>query len=400
MGSQIAPTVPDRADVVVVGGGVMGTSAAFFLATETDLDVALLEKDTIAAGSTGDSSAILRHHYGKYRIYSEMAWWSHEFYREFEERTGQKIAHTDNPRIAFADEADTDSYAEAGYDVLDELDIPTSRHTGDELASRYEMLEFDDVAVGVTDETAGYSDGTDVAQGFARAARERGATVVTGVEVRDIETSSGSVVGVQTDEKRVSCDTVVTAAGPWTPSLMESIGVDVPIETSREQIVILEPPTDYAEAYPDLVPTTAFPAGEMYIRPDFGDGVLVATHHSFDEVDPDTFDRKPDEETLLELLERISNFVPELADAGIKGQYCGVYSMTPDGHFILDWAGPEGCLVAGGFSGHGFKHAPVVGQTIAEMVAGREPDIDVEFFSLARFEDAPHGREDSLVDRQ
>lgn len=371
----------------------MGTSTAFFLSWQTDLDVALLEKRSIAAGSTGDSSAILRHHYGPQERYTRMADWSHEFYRVFEDRTGQPLAYETNPLVRFAAEGTAGAeYVDAGYVLLDALDIPVSRYEADSFAEHFPMLAVDEFDFAVSDDTAAYADGTDAAAGFARAADENGATVVTGTSVESIRTSGGQVIGVDTDAGTVACDHVVIAAGPWTARLAKTVGLDVPITPTREQVVILDPPEAYRARYPSLTPTTALSGGEWYIRPDFGGGILVATHHTGEVVDPDAYDDQPDEAKLLDLTERLSETIPELADGGIQGQYCGVYSSTPDHDFIIDEAGPLGCYLACGFSGHGFKHGPAIGQIVTDLVVSGDTDlVDVDFFSLDRFETDPDG---------
>lgn len=387
--------LPDRADAIVVGGGIMGTSAAYFLTTRTDLDVLLIEKDKIASGSTGDSSAILRHHYGPKEIYAKTAWWSHQFYREFHERTGEKIAHADSPLVRFGVEGTPEGkYADAGADVLASLDIPMTKYDSETFDDQYPMLDLEEIDFAVSDDAAGYSDGTDAAGGFARAAQDAGATVVTGITVDDFLIEDDAIVGVETNDGAVSADTVVVAAGPWTPRLMAEVGVDIPITRTREQILILDPPESFAEKYPDLIPTSGAPGGDWYMRSDFGDGVLIATHHTDEAVDPDRYSGSPDQETILDLLGELEEFAPELADSDIKGQYCGVYSTTPDHDFVIDQVGPDGCFVACGFSGHGFKHGPAVGRILTDLVtAGDTEFVDVDYFSLERFEDdaAGHG---------
>lgn len=393
-------SLPEQTDVVVVGGGIMGTSTAFFLATETDRDVALLEKENIASGSTGDSSAILRHHYGPREIYSRMAWWSHEFYRSFEEHTGERIAYAENPLVRFGVEGtDAGSYAESGYDVLSSLDIPVSRYEQDEFDEQYPMLTLDEADFAISDVDAGYSDGADAAGGFARAAMEAGADVITDIEVEEILVDAGEVTGVETDRGRVESNTTVVTAGPWTAELLAPLGVDIPIERSREQVLLLDPSDEYKEAYEDLIPTTGTPGGDWYVRSDFSDGVLVATHHTGERVDPDRYDDTPDEDVMLGLIDGLTDFAPELADAGISGRYCGVYSTTPDHDFIIDQVGPNGCFVGCGFSGHGFKHGPIVGRILTDLVTTGSTDlVDADFFSLDRFEKNPQGH-DSPGDR-
>jgi glycine/D-amino acid oxidase-like deaminating enzyme len=388
------PELPERTDVLVVGGGIVGTAAAYFLAAESDREVTLVERDGVAAGSTGDSSAILRHHYGPDAIYTRMAKWSHRFYREFEAETGQALAHAGSPLVRFAVEGTGGAdYVEAGEAVLREEGLPVTRREGHELSAAYPMYDgLDEFDFAVSDDSAGYSDGTDAAGGFARAAAEAGATVVTGVGVESLVAEDDRVVGAETSEGWIGCEAVVVAAGPWTPRLAGTVGVDVPITPTREQVVVLDPPEEYVEAYPDLTPTTSVPGGEWYLRPDFGDGVLVATHYYSDAVDPDDYDERPDESTLLELTDLVAESIPGLADAGVRGRYCGVYSVTPDHDFVIDEAGPAGCYLACGFSGHGFKHGPAVGRIVRDLVVDGGTDlVDADYFSLSRFEDDPAG---------
>ena len=394
---MVEPTLPDRTDVVVVGGGVMGTAIACFLTRDSDRDVTLLERDHVAAGSTGDSSAILRHHYGDEAIYTETAWWSHRFFRNFEEEMGAKLAYDPSPLVRFANEGTPGGeYALVGYEVLAERDIPVTEYVGDELHERYPMYETADAFdFAISDDEAAYSDGTDAAMGFARGASEHGARIETGVTVESIDVEDDSVVALETSAGRLPCEAVVVAAGPWTPKLAESVGVEIPITTTREQVVILEPSDAYLEKYPSRTPTTGLPGGEWYVRPDGQDGVLVATHRYTEEIDPDRYDDRPDEETILELADALAENVPGLRDAGLMGQYCGVYSVTPDHDFVIDEAGPDGCYLTCGFSGHGFKHAPAVGKMTTDLIMTGESDlVDLEYFSLDRFENDPsgHGR--------
>lgn len=386
-------SVPSTADVVIVGGGIMGTSTAFFITSETDLETVLVEKDTIASGSTGDSSAILRHHYGPQRQYTKMAWWSHQFYQSFEEETGSPISYEPQPLVRTASEGTpSGEYVKQGADVLAEFDIPTTEYDPEELAEAYPMMDFGSFDFAVSDDTAGYSDGFDAANGFARAARAQGATIVTDTAVTNIRTENGAVSEVETTAGSISSDTVIVAAGPWTAELATTVDVDIPIEPSREQVLILERPEEYDATYSNLPPMTALPGGEVYLRPDFGEGILIATHHWGESADPNSYDNTPDEEVLLELTEQVMDVIPELTKGGIKGQYCGVYANTPDRDFIIDQVGPVGCYVACGFSGHGFKHGPAVGKILQDLITNGKTDlVDVDFFSLDRFEKDPDG---------
>jgi glycine/D-amino acid oxidase-like deaminating enzyme len=130
------------------------------------------------------------------------------------------------------------------------------------------------------------------------------------------------------------------------------------------------------------------------MREDFADGILVATHHTGETADPDTYRDSVDESTLLDLTEKLGAFIPGLETARLRGDYCGIYSDTPDHDFIIDQPGPAGLVLGCGFSGHGFKHGPAVGRLLSDLVLDRttaDLDVDLDFFSLSRFDEDPTG---------
>lgn len=376
-------------ETIIIGGGIMGTATAYFLATSTDHHVTLLEKDNIAAGSTGDSSAIIRHHYGAKRHYSKLAKWSHEFYRSFEQTLGEPLTYESNPVVRFAiNDSESARYATAGFDVLSDLGIPVTRVEREAFEEEYPMLDLTGVDFAVSDDTAAYSDGTDAATGFANAARRAGADIQTGCRVTDTISDGGQIAGIRTDEGQKSCDNLVVAAGPWTPTLARSLGVEIPITPTREQVILLDLPAEYREQYNSMPPTSSAPATNWYLRPDGSTRILIATHALSDSVHPEQYDQSPDEATILELADALREYIPSLSDAKITGRYCGVYSTTPDREFIIDSAGPTGCFFACGFSGHGFKHGPGVGRMMTDLVRnGTTNLVDASHFSLDRFTD-------------
>lgn len=394
-----APSLPTSADTVVVGAGVMGTSIGYFLAASTDRDVVIVEKSTVGAGSTGDSSANIRHNYGDRRIYTEMARWSQDFYRDFEARTGSALAYTPTTRMRFGKHGtDEGAFVQAGYEVMQDLDIPSTWYDAPELESAFPM--FDDAGqydFAVTEDDTAYSDATDAAAGFARAARDHGGTLVTDTTVEAFETHGGTVEAVETTGGRVECSEVVLAAGPWTPTLAGRLGVDVPVTPTRADVLLLDPTEAFEREHLSALPMTRFFGGELYLRPDGPDRVLVGTHPlDPDPLDPDAALGDPDEETVLRVIDALERHMSGLAGADVASAYSGVYSMTPDHDFVLDRAGPDGCFVAAGFSGHGFKHAPAIGRLVTDLVVDGDSDlVDLEAFSLSRFADAAgHGQPD------
>lgn len=390
--------LPTRSEVVIIGGGIMGASAAYYLSSNSDLDITVLEKDNIATGSTGDSSANIRYNYGPHAVYTEIAWWSREVFANFETHTGHPLAYVECPRVRFGKDGTAEGeFILAGYEVMRDHGIPVTLLDQADLAEAYPMFarasEYD---YAVVEEAAAYSDGTDAANGLMSAARANGAEVRTGVTVQGFDAQQGEVGGVRTDQGRVRCEQVIVCAGPWTPRLGDALGVEIPIIPTREQVLILEPPARFVEECYASLPMTRFPGGEWYMRPDFGEGVLVATHPFPDTpVDPDTYSNTPDESTLLAVQALLAEHVPGLEGAGVRSGYCGVYSTTPDHDFIIDAVGPTGCYFACGFSGHGFKAAPAIGRILTDLVLdGATEMVDLAMFSLDRFrdEDEGHGR--------
>lgn len=392
---QPGPDLPETTDTVVVGGGIMGAATAYYLTRASDRDVTLLEKDNLASGSTGDSSAIIRYNYGPHETYSELAWWSRQFYREFESETGQPIAYVECPRVRFADEGgEQGDYVQAGYEVLQSLDIPVQRYESPGLGDRFPM--FDGVEAfdfAVVEPAAAYSSAVDITNGFARSAKTSGATIMTNEAVEELVHDGETISAVRTESGEVDCDEVVIAAGPWTPRFIDDLGLTMPMIPTREEVFLLDPPQAYLDEHWDDMPMMRFDNGEWYMRPDFNEGVLVATHPFADEpVDPDTYDDTPDQETALQVYDLLDENVPGLVDAEIKGEYCGLYSTTPDHDFILDQAGPEGCYVAAGFSGHGFKMAPAVGKIMRDLIVDGETELaDLGMFAIDRFDSDVQG---------
>jgi sarcosine oxidase subunit beta len=387
------PSLPRETDVVVVGAGIVGTSTAFTLATETDLDVTILDRDNVAAGATGDSSAILRHQYYESALYAEMAWQGHQFYDEFQERTGEPLATAESPLVGFLREgSEVADRFEQGYEHIRDLGLPASRYERDELPERYPLFEFpEDIDFAISDDRAGYSDGTDAATGLARAARDAGATLVTGVAVESIRTDDGAVSGVETDDGFVASDHAVIAAGRWSGQLAETVGVDLPIIPTREQVLLLEPPENVTEEELQTLPNTGSAGFEWdthwYFRPDFGGKIYMGTHERQDVVGPDEYDRDPDEEMLLDAFEFLSSVAPKLADSKLVGAFCGVYANTPDNEFIIDQVGPDDCYALVG-AGHAFKHGPVIGQLATDLLVDGESGLfDLDNFTLDRFDE-------------
>jgi glycine/D-amino acid oxidase-like deaminating enzyme len=386
------PTLPDETDILIIGGGIIGTATAFFLSKRTDRDLTLVEKDNIASGATGDSSAILRHVYGDRELYAEMAWEGRKFYKNFEEEVGYELKVPDQKTILWGGEdIEPPIDPNKSFRTLQSLDIPVTRYESEDFPDRYPNYRLDDVDFAISDDTAAYTDATTAANGFVNAAVDRGLRLVTGVGVESIKTSDGSVRGVDTEEGFIECEEVILAAGSWSYKLAATADVDLPITPGREQVLLLGPPEEVVEAGLD-VPTTIKDTKKTdgaiwYIRADFSDHIYMGTHAHNDPVDPDNYKRQTDQHRLIEAFDFLDDFAPSLTDSDLIGDFSGIYANTPDQGFIIDQVGPDKLFALVG-AGHAFKHGPVIGQLAADLVLeGESERFDLDHFTLDRFDD-------------
>ncbi len=240
-------------------------------------------------------------------------------------------------------------------------------------------LVVDDVLGATFCATDGHADPTQICLGYAAAARARGVEIVPGTAVTGIDVAAGRVAAVETSSGRVETEYVVNCAGPWARQIAELAGVDVPIAPYRRQLYYME----RIPTIPESAPMVVDFASSMYFRPE-GPGLLLGMT---DRKEPSSFNVQTDEAFLEMLIDQAVRRVPGLAATRVVRGWAGLYDVTPDANPIL---GPvervQGFLMAAGFSGHGFMHAPATGQLVAEMVLdGKAHTIDVSGYRLERF---------------
>jgi glycine/D-amino acid oxidase-like deaminating enzyme len=377
-------SLPPTAEAVVVGGGSTGASVAYHLARR-GVAVVLLERRFLASGPTGRSSAIVRQHYA-YPVTARMAKLALDVFQRFDEVIGGACGFTRTGYLALVGPDDREALAgnvamQAAVGVRTRIVGPA------EIRQLVPQMAVDDLAAAAHEPDAGYADPAGTTAALARRARELGARIVEGTPVRRIVVAGGAVTGVETSGGSVATQTVVVAAGGWTPRLLAPLGVEVPITNTLHQIGVFERPADFGPPHPvcgDFV-------NQVYFRPEQGGLTLVgSTKHTHDEVvDPDSYLAAAEPGWLREFAERSVQRFPRLEAARSRGGWAGFYDTTPDFQFILDHApGVAGLFVAAGFSGHGFKHSPILGDLVADLVLGTAPSdplIDLSFFALSRF---------------
>jgi sarcosine oxidase, subunit beta len=372
------------ADVVIIGGGVIGTSIAFHLAARGMRDVIVVDKSSVASGATGKSSACVRQHYTTAET-CRMIRFSLDVFQRFEaltgggscgfRRTGYLLGVDDRMRAPM----------EASVALQRGLGIVTRLVSPAEMREIEPLLRTEDLTAGCYEPDSGYCNPAETAQGFARAARERGARVLEDAEVLAVLTQDGHVTGVRTTKGEISAPRVVNAAGLWGARVGAMVGLEIPITVCRHKISIVTWPEAARRPHPMVYDFVT----NIYTRPELGEHILVGgldAEESHDLADPDRYKEGVSLDESTDALARVSHRFPVLEDGRIARGYAGCFDVTPDWHPILDRVGPEGSYVAVGFSGHGFKLSPAVGEMMAALVTegpGGHPDLPA--FRLSRF---------------
>ncbi len=371
-------------DILIVGGGVMGTSIAFALAKRRAGRVVLLEKSYLGAGSSGKSGAIIRQHYSN-RLTAAMAQKGLRAFEHFEDFVGGPPVFTHTGMVLVVHERDR-AALDANIAAQRELGIDVRQVSSQLLADIDPNARLAEDEVAAFEAEAGYVEAVQVVASFAEAARHAGADIRLGVEVRALAVEGGKIAGVETNEGRYECQTVVLATGPWAARLTQAAGVRLPVEACRTQVALCRRPPDFGRrgaVYGDF-------AQGIYFKPTHGDMIhagSLAGEETQDPVDPDAYNEAANGDWLPQIRQRLGRRYPAMHRSYGRGGYGALYEITPDWHPIIDCLpGLEGAYCAVGFSGHGFKMSPVVGQLVAEMVVdGRASTLDITPLRLARF---------------
>ena len=369
----------NTAEAVIIGGGVIGCSILYYLAERGLTDTLLLEKNVLASGSTSRSQAILRMHYSN-EVTARFAWESLEVFKNFEELTGMPSGYTRTGYFLIVGNEDRPAMEE-NIAMQKRLGIATDIVSIEDVREIAPMLSVTgDEAIAYEPES-GYADPYSVTTGFANRARDMGATVQDGMAVTDVEVTGGKVRAVITPDGRVETPIAVVAAGPWSRPLLEKIGVDVPLETVRHQVVTLRRPQDRVPEHPIIGDVV----NDLSARPDIGNLTLIGVGED-EEADPDTYNQSVDMPMVEKAFVNLTKRIPEMSHALFRGGWSGLFTTTPDWHPILDRIdGIDGLYCAVGFSGHGFKESPMIGRSMAELITGDEPSIDISMLDLKRF---------------
>jgi sarcosine oxidase subunit beta len=372
----------EHADIVVIGGGVIGGSTAFHLAKAGDRRVLLLERAFIGAGATGKSHSIIRVHYTNPHDAS-LAIASLPYFRNWHDLVGHGdcgFRETGVLRLTSAREV---AKLRANVEMLQGIGAETRIVDRAEIGEIDPGLFVDDIECAAWERGSGYADPLATANGFVAAARSLGAELRTGVEVTAIRRDGDRAAGVDTSHGFIATDRVVVASGAWSAGLLAPLGFAVPLVSKRVQIVVFRRP-DNERARPQSI---VFDGSlGIVVRPEGEADTWVAMGFEKDPVDPDSFDEGVDAGYIDACRTRLSRRRPQMAAAPSRGGWSGATAETPDGHIVIDQMPVRGVFAAVGCSGTNFKTAPAVGRALAELATeGSSRSVDVRAFRASRF---------------
>ncbi len=384
-------TLPNTANVVVIGGGVMGASTAYHLALKGGKNIVLLERNSFfGIEATGKCAGGIRYQFDT-EINVRLSLISLPMLDRFEEELGQVIDIRKCGYLFVLTREQDEAEFRRQVTLQDSLGAGTQWLDGDEVRRRLPLMRYPDALGATWNPKDGLADPNSVVQGYVSGARRLGAQCFTDTEVTGIRTNGDRVHAVETKLGVIETPVVVNAAGPWAGQIGRMAGVDVPIVPSRRQIAVTTPLPKVPPDFPFVIEF----ARSLYFHRE-GPGILTGMSNNNE---PISFNQSVDPDWEMVHLEAACERMPLLESAGISSRWAGLYENTPDAHPILGAVDElAGFYCIGGFSGHGFMHGPVCGLLLAEEILdGKTSSLDISSLRLSRFRRGKTTREYNVV---
>jgi len=382
--------LPTTADIVIIGGGVMGVSAAYHLAKHGMKNIVLLEKENyFGTGATGRCAGGVRYQFST-EINVKLSIASLPMLERFKEEIGQDVSYKQcGYLLAATNEKDAAAFKH-NVKMQNELGVPTQLLSGDEVRRRLPLMKFDDALAGTFNPKDGIVDPNSVVMGYISAAQKMGAQAFTGAEVTGITVSGNKIEEALTTIGAVKTRMILNAAGPWASPIGKMAGVNLPIIPLRRQMFTTNPLKEIPTDFPFVIDF----AKSLYFHRE-GEGLLVGMSNQNEQPG---FEQSVDEDFELVNLEAAIERLPLLEKAQRASHWAGLYEVTPDAHPIYGETNVDGFYVCAGFSGHGFMHGPISGKLMAEKILdGKFSSVDVSMLDLKRFEEGRLIREYNVV---
>ncbi|MFA9426768.1 NAD(P)/FAD-dependent oxidoreductase [Natronorubrum sp. A-ect3] len=370
--------------VVVIGGGVVGMTTAYELATR-GVDVVVCEQRSLGSGSTERAAGGIRAQFST-PVNVELSLESMRVWDTFDERFGIDIDYRQIGYLFLARSEAAATRFEEAVAMQNDRGVPSELLEPDAIQDHCPGVDHEQFVAATYSPTDGVADPHLALQGYAQAAADEGVDVRTQTPVVDVlRTDAGRVTGVETPDGRLKAEFVVNAAGPWAGEVAAMADCELPITPKRRQIAVVEP----GQPVPETDPLTIDLESGTYFRPDRDGDALVGGHvgDADPACDPDGYDRSMAFPWAVEALETVADWTTYFGpESAIKRGWAGLYAVTPDETAIVEETVP-GFVTAAGFSGHGFQHAPATGTLVAELVTDGELSlVDPTALSSDRFE--------------
>jgi 4-methylaminobutanoate oxidase (formaldehyde-forming) len=379
--------IPNQAEVVIVGGGIVGCSIAYHLTKLGITDVVLLERKQLTCGTTWHAAGLIGQLRNS-RQMTELAKYTSELLYELERETGQATGFKQNGSISLALNDARFEELRRGASMAKNFGLDVQVIGPSDVRNLWPMLNLDGVVGGVFLPKDGQANPTDITQAFAKGARMRGAKIVENVKVDKLLVENGRAVGVQTQEGVIKAGTVVLAAGMWSRDLAADVGVSIPLHAAEHFYIV----TEAVEGLPGKLPVLRVPDECAYYKEDAGKLLLgafepVAKPWGMNGIPEDfCFDALPDDFDHFEpILSDAANRVPALEHTGIKTFFNGPESFTPDDRYLLgETAEVRDLFVACGFNSIGIQSSGGAGKALAEWIRDRRPPMDLSDVDVRR----------------
>ncbi|MDP1568739.1 MAG: FAD-binding oxidoreductase [Vicinamibacterales bacterium] len=391
----------ESAEVCIIGGGCMGASTAYHLARLGIRDIVVIEREAqLATGSTGRNAGGVRHQFSDPANIA-LSIESIALLERFEAETGTPIDFWQDGYLFLLSSEASEAAFRANVSLQRTAGVEVEWLDAGEAARRVPGLVVDGVRAATFCARDGIADPNGVTMGFAKAAQAAGVRVMRDTEVTGIDIEGGRVTGVVTSRGRISTPMIVNAAGPWARQIGAMAGVTVPIDPLRRHIFIAQPekgaswdaPVHRGKVPESRLMVIDFETSFYFHRE--GAGLLFGMG---DPAEASGFDTTVRWDFLPQVTEVAMTRLPALGDAAITHAWAGLYEMTPDHNPIIGPAGDvAGVFTIAGFSGHGFMHAPAAGRALADVIAGRDPKLNLSPFAHARFAAGRAGGEQNVV---
>ena len=382
--------LPATADVVIIGGGVMGASTAYHLGMAGWKDIVLLERDELLGqGATGRCAGGVRYQFAT-EVNIRLSLASLPMIERLLDEIGVDPLYRPCGYLLVATRQADAAAFERNIALQNTLGVHSEWLSAQEVRRSLPTMRFEDALGATFHARDGLADPNSVVQGYAAAARRLGARLATGCQALSIEVAVGKIQSVETSSGRIACRHVVNAAGPWLGQVGAMAGIEVPVEPVRRQMATTTALPDLPADFPFVVDF----AQSLYFHRE-GAGILTGMSNP---AQAPGFDQSIDPAWEVTALEAAAQRMPMLERAGRLSAWAGLYEVTPDAHPIFGPTAVDGFWVVGGFSGHGFMHGPVSGKLMAEFLTlGRAETVDVSMLDLGRFAEGRLVREYNVI---